>query len=84
MKFLYTNEKGGKIGHVTAYGPIAAVKIAKILKICCTVGCALIVLQHLVQGPIITGYGKNYLKCITKPNSFFTDVLFSIRRVGGK
>ena len=46
MKFLYTNEKGGKIGHVTAYGPIAAVKIAKILKICCTVGCALIVLQH--------------------------------------
>ena len=48
MKFLYTNEKGGKIGHVTAYGPIAAVKIAKILKICCTVGCALIVLQHLV------------------------------------
>ena len=46
MKFLYTNEKGGKIGHVTAYGPIAAVKIAKILKICCTVGCALIVLQQ--------------------------------------
>ena len=47
MKFLYTNEKGGKIGHVTAYGPIAAVKIAKILKICCTVGCALIVLQQI-------------------------------------
>ena len=50
MKFLYTNEKGGKIGHVTAYGPIAAVKIAKILKICCTVGCALIVLQQ--GGPV--------------------------------
>ena len=38
LKLKLSNEKGGKsekIGHVTAAGPIAAVKTAKMLKIWC-------------------------------------------------